>query len=54
MANEQNYTMVLLHDDNTVDDKFACPKCHCNEVDMLELHEDNTVTCLNCGNKYEV
>ena len=38
MANEENYTMVFLHD-NTVDDKFACPKCHNNDVDTLEIGE---------------
>ena len=38
MANEENYTMVFLHD-NTVDDKFACPKCHNNDVDTLEIDE---------------
>jgi DNA-directed RNA polymerase subunit M/transcription elongation factor TFIIS len=61
MANEENYTMVFLHDDNTVSDKFACPKCHNNDVDTLEIDEQtgcNTdkvlVTCTECGNKYEV
>ena len=60
MANEENYTMVFLHD-NTVDDKFACPKCHNNDVDTLDKDEQagcNTnkslVTCTECGNKYEV
>ena len=61
MANEENYTMVFLHDDNTVDDKFACPKCHNNDVDTLEIDEqagcttDKVLgTCTECGNKYEV
>ena len=60
MANEENYTMVFLHD-NTVDDKFACPKCHNNDVDTLEIDEQMEcatdkvlVTCTECGNKYEV
>ena len=60
MANEENYTMVFLHD-NTVDDKFACPKCHNNDVDTLEIDEQAgcttdkvLVTCTECGNKYEV
>jgi transcription elongation factor Elf1 len=61
MANEQNYIIEILHNDNEVDEQYACPKCgNCN-VDSLEIDEQigcNTdkelVTCCECGNKYEV
>jgi hypothetical protein len=52
MANEQNYIMVLLPDQNTTDE-FPCPKCKCNDIDMLQNNDDN-VTCLNCGEKYKI
>lgn len=34
-----------------------CPQCHVGNQPMrkriLELHEDNTVLCLNCGHWFE-
>ena len=61
MANEQNYIIEILHNDNEVDEQFACPTGgNCN-TDSLEIDEQvncNTdkelVTCCECGNKYEV
>ena len=53
MANESNYTMVLLHNDNQVDEKQACPNCHNDDMDTLEIDDDD-VTCLECGHKYQV
>lgn len=53
MANENNYTVVLMDNPN-VTPEFACPKCQNNEIDMLVLDECDNVTCLNCGYKYYI
>jgi formylmethanofuran dehydrogenase subunit E len=54
MANEQNYYMVLLHNDNAVSEKLACTKCHNDDMDTLQIDDNDNVTCLDCGNKYQV
>jgi transcription elongation factor Elf1 len=54
MANEENYRVEILHNPNAVPECFACPVCHNDDMDTLEIHEDDTVTCLDCGNVYKV
>ena len=52
MANESNYTMVILRDDNITDK--ACPVCKNNEIDMLEIDDCDNIHCLNCGYIYSL
>ena len=54
MANESNYTIVLLHNDNQVEEKQVCPKCHNDNVDTLEIDDGDCVTCLECGHEYQI
>ncbi len=54
MANEQSYTVKLMSKPNQVDESCICPKCHNDDMDTLEIHEDDTVKCLECGNIYNV
>lgn len=53
MANESNYTIVLLYNDNQVPESLACPNCHQDDMDMLQI-DDDTVTCLDCGHVYTI
>ncbi|MCK9369889.1 hypothetical protein M0R04_08295 [Candidatus Dojkabacteria bacterium] len=52
MANEQNYTIVLLQNNNQALEQFACPKCHNDDMDTLEIDENDEVKCLDCGNEF--
>ena len=54
MANESNYTIVLLHNDNEVYEKNACPGCGNVNADTLEIDDNDCVTCLACGHKYQI
>ncbi len=54
MANEQNYTVKVLHNPNEVIECFACPKCHNDDMDTLIIDDGNTVKCSECGNVYSV
>lgn len=38
----------------TVPKKLECPECGENRVDILEISDDDYVTCLTCGNVYDV
>jgi hypothetical protein len=46
MANEQSYRIVLMHDPNAVTEAFACPGCHENDTDSLQINPDDTVVLL--------
>lgn len=54
MANEGNYTIVLLPNDNKVLKYFCCPNCQNDDIDTLELNDNDTVTCLYCGTHYQI
>ena len=55
MANERNYTMVILHNDNAVPEHLACPNCHNDDMDTLEINPDTgEVKCLECGKEYKI
>jgi hypothetical protein len=60
MAKERNYTVVLLHSDNEVEEigylvakGCGCTKCGEERMDYLEIDDDD-VTCLKCGHKYQI
>ena len=53
MANESNYTIVMMHNPNQVIEKFSCPNCHNDDMDTLAI-DDDTVTCLDCGTEYNI
>jgi len=54
MAGESNFTIILLHNDNEVEEKQACPKCGNDNMDTLEIDDSDCVTCLECGDVYHV
>jgi formylmethanofuran dehydrogenase subunit E len=54
MANEQNYTMVLLQNENTVMENMVCSNCQNDDMDMLQIDDDDNVLCLNCQHEYKV
>ena len=37
MAGEFNHTIVLLHNDNEVEEKQACPKCGNDNMNTMEI-----------------
>jgi transcription elongation factor Elf1 len=46
---------IDCNEPDTVQGKFACPKCHNNQVDKLEIDSDeDIVRCLNCGISYRI
>jgi len=40
--------------EDKVEPRAACPQCHENRADHLEVREDNSVQCSECGTVYEV
>ena len=41
-------------EEEMVPKEAACPRCGERRVDQLILHEDDSVDCLSCGNRYSL
>ena len=41
-------------EEELVPGEAACPRCRERRVDQLILHEDDSVDCLSCGNRYSL